>query len=71
MNFDVKWFGQCVINIGEKGGVLWGYTIAVIDIGIAYLLVDVAFADLSVFSVGSTMEESVACLPCVKENLPS
>ena len=50
---------------------LWGYTVAVVCVGIADLLVDVAFTYLSVLSVSRAMEKSVACLPSVKEDLPS
>ena len=55
----------------KKCGVLWGYTVAVVGVGIADLLVNVAFAYLSIFSVVSTMEKSVAGLPSVEEDLPS
>jgi len=51
--------------------VLWRYTVAVVCVGVADLLVDVAFTYLSIFSVGEAVEKPVACLPSVEEDLPS
>ena len=50
---------------------LWGYTIAIVCVGIVDLLVDVAFSDLAIIGVSRTVKKPVMCLPSVEEDLPS